>query len=678
MKIPFNWLKEFVATKHTAQEVADLLTTVGLEVDGIDNGVLEVSLTPNLAHCASIRGTARELAALTLDPLNLPQFSLREHENDATKKHITVNVENTALCPHYACRMITGVRVGPSPDWLQNRLALCGMRSINAVVDVTNMVLLELGHPLHAFDFETLAEKRIVVRNAKKGEQITTLDGKEHYPTEETLLICDGKKPIAIAAIMGSSKSEVTHDTTTVLLESAYFEPSQVRRAAKRMGIRTEASYRFERGVDPNGVLEALDRAAALICELTGGSALQGTVEVKSATFAPRPLSCRLSRANQILGTQLAMSEVETLFQRLGLKVTKIEEDLISVIAPTFRNDLHHEIDLIEEIARLYGYCNIQKKEKALYRTGDLPDSPEYVFGRKVRCRLIAEGLQEFLTCDLISPTQAALISTDTFPSRNLIKLLNPHSVEQSVMRPSLLPGILSVIKCNADHDMDSIAGFEVGRVHFTEKGRYFEPSVLSIVMAGERAPPHWTSKGERVDFFDLKGIVENLCLSLKIGDLSFSASHFSNFHPKRQAAIKLGKVDVGMLGEVHPTTLKDSGLKHPVYFAELNLTDLHQGVTPTIRMRPLPQYPASTRDWTVTVSDQVGAGQILSWIQELSSTLLETVSLLDVYKSNTLGSDLKNVTIRFVYRDPHKTVSLSAVDEEHQRLTTKVKEFLK
>ena len=678
MKIPFDWLKEFVATKHTEQEVAALLTTVGLEVDGIDNGVLEVSLTPNLAHAASIRGTARELAALTLEPLNLPQFSLKESCSDATEKNITVSVENPTACPRYACRLITGVRVQPSPSWLQNRLALCGMRSVNTVVDVTNLVLLELGHPLHAFDFDKLEEKRVVVRNAKNGESITTLDGKEHYPTEDTLLICDGKKPVAIAGIMGSLNSEVSDGTTTVLLESAYFEPTQVRRAAKRMGIRTEGSYRFERGADPNGVLEALERATALICELTGGSALKGAVDIKSTVFLPRPLSCRLSRANKLLGTHLAMGEVETLFQRLRLKVTKVEDDLISVMAPTYRHDLHQEIDLIEEIARLYGYDNIHKKEKAFYRAGELPDSPEYVFGKQVRCRLVAEGLQEFLTCDLISQAQAALMGTDIFPSRSLIKLLNPHSADQSVMRPSLLPGILSVIKSNADHDMDSIAGFEVGRIHFTEKGRYFEPSVLSIVLTGERTPPHWTNKGEKVDFFDLKGIVENLCLAFKIADLSFSPSHFSNFHPKRQATIKIGKVDVGMVGEVHPTTLKESGLKHPVYFAELNLDDIQQCIAPTIRMKPLPQYPASTRDWTVTVADPVGSGQILNWIRQIPSTLLESVSLLDVYKSETLGSELKNVTIRLIYRDSQKTVSLSTVDEEHQRLVAKVTEFLK
>lgn len=490
MKVPLPWLKEYISTQLSADEIAETLTLTGLEVEGIENDVFEVALTPNLAHCASIRGIARELAAITEEPLHMPKFELAEKGDDPISKVVSIIVKNRQGCPRYACRLIRNVRVAPSPAWLKERIEACGLKSINNVVDVTNFVLLELGQPLHAFDFDRLDEGCIIVRNAQKGERVRTLDGKEHELTEENLVICDAKKPVAIAGIMGSLQSEISDQTQTILLESAYFEPSQIRRTSKKLGIHSEASYRFERGTDPNGVIAALERAAALICDITGGYCLREIIDIKQHAFPKTALSCRLSRANQLLGTHLAMSEVETLFRRLDFTHAEIHDDQIRVHIPTYRHDIHQEIDLIEEIARLYGYGNLQKEEKPVFRTGDLPDSPEYVFGHEVRSRLVAEGLQEFLTCDLISPTQAALISPDNFPTRSLIKLLNPHSIEQSILRPSMLPGLLSVIKYNADHSIYTVSGFELGRVHFTSKERYFEATAAAIVLTGERNLP--------------------------------------------------------------------------------------------------------------------------------------------------------------------------------------------
>lgn len=678
MKVPLAWLKEYIPTKLSAEEIAETLTLVGLEVEGIHDSVLEIAITPNLAHCASVRGIARELASLTEEPLHHPKFSVIEKKAERIETQTSVTVDNPKACPRYACRVITGVRVAPSPSWLKERLEQCGMRSVNNVVDMTNLVLLEFGHPLHAFDLDCLEGKQIVVRNARKGEKIVTLDGKEHYPTEETLLICDAKKPVAVAGIMGGAETEVTDKTTTLLLESAYFEPTQVRLAGKRLGIRTEGSYRFERGTDPNGVLEALERATSWICEIAHGSALPGILDVATQKFPQAVVSCRLSRINRILGTHLAMSEVETIFGRLGLHILHIKDDLITLHVPTYRHDLSQEIDLVEEVARLYGYGNIHTKEKAFYRSGPLQHSPEYVLTQKVRCRLVAEGLQELLTCDLISPSQAALISTDHFPSRTWIKLLNPHSADQSVMRPSMLPGMLSVVKSNADHDIYSMHGFEVGRVHFTAKGRYYEPPAAAIVLTGERSHPHWEKREEKTDYFDLKGMIENLFEGLKIKNFSFVPSRYTNFHPGRQAVIKIENAEVGMMGEVHPLTLGAAGLEHPVFFAELNLDDLSLFIQPTIKMKPLPQFPASTRDWTATLADEAPVGEILKWIAQEHSDLLESVTLIDVYRHEKLGPGRKNVTFRFIYRDPHKTISLAKIENEHVRITKSISEHLK
>ncbi len=674
MKVPLSWLKEYLPTSLSIEQIADKLTAIGLEFEGIHDDVMEIALTPNLIHCASIRGMARELAAVTGESVLTAQYAITESKGEATQNQTSVTVENTAACPRYTCRLIKGVRVAPSPPWLQERIEQCGMRSVNNIVDITNLVLLELGHPLHAFDFDKLEGKQINVRNAHKDETITTLDGKCHYPTEETLLICDAKKPIAIAGIMGSLDTEVTETTTTVLLESAYFEPSQIRRTSKRMEIRSEASYRFERGCDPNGALEALARATAWICEITGGKALEGHIDVKSKEFPMQRVECRLSRVNRVLGTRLARGEVETIFSSLGFLIERGSDDLISVKVPTYRVDIHQEIDLIEEVARFYGYDNIHKRERPLYRTGNLPHSPEHLFTRSVRERLLKEGLQECLTCDLISPTQAALISTDTFPSRTLIKILNPHSIEQSVMRPSLLPGMLSIIRYNEDHGIESVSGFEVGRVHFTAKGKYFEPPVAAVILSGEKTPHYCETKNGSVDFFDLKGIIENLLAHFKIPKFSLTLSSYANFHPGRQAALMIGDVEAGILGEVHPLTLRQAGLKRPVYYAEINLQDVQIHVPASIRMQPLPQYPASSRDWTVTIEEEMPVGQLLEAIIKVPSDLLESVALWgDIYRSPELGANKKNVTFRFVYRDHSKTVSQVDVEQEHIRITKNI-----
>lgn len=635
--------------------------------------ILEIALTPNLAHCASVRGIARELAAITQEPLNQPKYSLVEKSDEKIEGHTSVVVENKEACPRYACRVIRGVSVAPSPGWLKDRIESCGMRSINNVVDITNLVLLELGHPLHAFDFDTLEEKRIVVRNARKGEKLITLDGKERFPTEAMLMICDGKSPVAIAGVMGTEHTEVTERTNSILLEAAYFEPAQVRRTDKHLGIHTEASYRFERGCDPNGVLEALDRATAWICEIAGGTALHGVLDMKAREFPPSIVSCRVSRTNQILGTKLSSSEIETIFKRLDLCVRAVREDLIEVEIPTYRHDIHHEIDLIEEVARLYGFDNIHKRERAYFRTGNLSHSPAYLFESEVRERLIAEGLQELLTCDLISPEEAALVKPDCMPSRSVIKLLNPRSTQQSVLRPSLLPGLLNVVKTNADHGIHSVLGFEAGRLHFKTKDRYLEPTVVSIILTGQRMQHHWENKSNILDIFDLKGIIENLLAGLKTLPPFFFPTGYENFHPGRQASVRVGEMEIGIMGEVHPGTLKQMDLAHPVFFAELNLEDLRSASKPDVKMAPLPQYPASTRDWTVTLSEEYPVGALLDKIKTIPSKRLESVLLLDVYRSEALGSDRKNVTLRFVYRDRDQTLSVEAVENEHARITQKM-----
>lgn len=677
MKIPLAWLKEYLPTALSPEEIATALTNLGLEVEQLEpvggDLVYTIALTPNLVHCANVRGLARELAALTQEKVHEPKSTVIEKSDDSIEKSTSVTVENALGCPRYAARLISGVSVAPSPDWLKQRLEQCGMRSVNNIVDITNLVMLELGHPLHAFDFDKLEEKRVVVRNARTGEVLKALDGKTYNPSEEMLVICDGKRPIAIAGVMGSGETEVTEQTVNVLLESAYFEPRLVRRMSKQLELHTEASYRFERGADPNGVLEALERATSWICELAKGTALKGIIDCKQREFPRRKLSCRLSRAHRILGIQLSMSEMETIFKRLRFDITQVAEDQIDLLIPTCRHDIVEEIDLIEEIARLYGYNNIHKRERALYRNGSLSHSTTYLFEKKIRTLLLEEGLQELLTCDLISPESAEIIAPDSIPSRALVKLLNPRSAQQSILRPTLLPGLLQVVKHNQAHGIHSIAGFEIGRLHFKSKQQYLEPTVVSLVLSGERSSPHWEHKENRVDFFDLKGIIENLLSGLKSQSARFQPSHLENFHPHRQAAIYVGEIEIGVMGEIHPATLKKIDLEQPVYFVELNLADLESVSKPESKMRSLPLYPASSRDWTFTLPEKVPIGDLFDQIAQFDSPLLESFLLLDVYHSDALGSDKKNVTVRFVYRGRDQTLSIEDVEKEHKWITQKL-----
>ncbi len=642
--------------------------TLGQDLHELFGDVLfDIALTPNLNHCASAIGVVRELSALTGSSWNRPKYSVTEG-TESIDGLTSVTVDAAEACPRYACRLIQGVKIGPSPQWLVKRLEGCGVRSVNNVVDATNLVLMESGHPLHGFDYDRLAENRITVRFADQGETFQTLDDETRTLTKEDLLICDGEKAVALAGIMGGLNSEISDGTTNVLLESAYFQPTTIRRTSKRLGLSTEASKRFERGADPQQVLPSLDRATALIQDLAGGTIAKGVIDQKTSDFPKRTIHCRHARVNKILGTQLAIGEMEQIFHSLEFGTKWDGKEAWKVTVPTYRGDLSIETDLIEEVARIYGYDNIPR-ERARYTSSPLPHAPIYLFEKEVRQRLNAEGLQEFLTCDLIGPSQLALLSEQAFPRDRVISVQNPTSLEQSILRPSLLPGILQVIKHNADQRMFDICGFEVGRIHFKNDEGFKEQTMASVVMTGQKLPISWSTNEEEVDFFDLKGRITNLIEGLGIQDANYAPSALQSLHPGRQAAITIGDLTVGAMGEVHPATLRKMGIGRRVYFAELNLHDLFSLCKNGVKMSPLPQFPGSERDWTLTVKEELPVGEVLSKLRSLSSKLLKQTTLTSVYRSEKLGTDRKNITFRLVYRHDKKTLPQSAVDGEHARI---------
>ncbi len=633
--------------------------------------IFDISLTPNLNHCASLQGVLRELSAFLELPYALPQSVVREETSRTVQKVVNVEVLDFERCPRYACRLIEGVVVGPSPDWLRKRVEQCGIRSVNNVVDATNYALLELGHPLHAFDFDTLSGAKLCIRTANPGEILLTLDGKERQLQAGMLLICDQDKPVAIAGIMGGANSEVSTATTNILIESAYFAPAHIRRTSKALGLSSEASKRFERGADPAGLLAALERVTGLIQEIAGGRVLKDMYDLKQNEFKPRQVACRLTKTNSLIGHHFGVSEVENLFKRLGFHYVWDGKDTFHVTIPSYRVDISIEEDLIEEIARLYGYNSIEKR-KPYYQTSTLPHSPVYLLEQEVRARMIAEGLQEFLTCDLIGPSILEIVKDDSMPPEARISVLNPVSIEQSVLRQSLLPGLLQTVKSNYTHKNSNIAAFEVGRVHFRQGSQFKEQSVVSIVVTGLHRPYHFEPKPKEFDFFDLKGIVENLLDALRIPPYVVERSQLAIFHPGRQAQVEINGLKIGTLGEIHPDLQKRLDIPQRIYFAEFNLHDLFSVRQPESRMAALPQYPASDRDWTVTVPNNISVQEMLATVANARSTILERISVRDVYEHERLG-ETRNITLRFEYRDANKTLAQEKVDREHERITKHV-----
>lgn len=499
-------------------------------------------------------------------------------------------------------------------------------------------------------------------------KEMKTLDGSLRAIPPEVLLICDPHKPLAFAGVMGGESSAIHAETVNVLIEAAHFSPQSIRKATRLLQLKSDSSQRFEKGVDPCGVLQALDYAASLLVQVAGGVVATGTIDLVAHAFHPKKIPCRTRRVNELLGTTLSTSEIAALLTRLQMQIVEEKSHELLISVPSFRMDVVSEIDLVEEIARLYGYNSIPK-EAPRFVSSPLMNAPLYEMEKMVRAHLMQEGLQELMTCDLISPSQSTMSLMPHMTEENVVKVLLSHSVDQSVLRTTLLPGLLQVAKYNSDHGNSDIAGFEVGRVHVKENENYLEPTMAGVILSGRTAPYHWSPKPREYDFFDLKGIVEDVVKRLKVADLKMEASHFPQFHPGRQARIFVGDVLLGVLGEIHPEQLEALGLSQRVYFAQINLSELLLLVPKDWKVSPIIPFPGSERDWTVTVSDSISIETLMKAIQAAASSLLERVLLLDLYKSAQIGEDKKNVTFRFFYRDKEKTLSFDEVEREHARI---------
>ncbi len=637
--------------------------------------IYEVGLTPNLGHCMSIYGLARELSAQLNIPLKKPSFNFSEDE-ESVEKCVQVLLIDKKQCPRYSCRAVKDIKVGPSPEWLKKKIEVCGVRSINNIVDIGNLVMLEFGQPLHMFDTDKIDGEKIIITAQTDYKELETLDDVKRLIPPEVLLICDMAKPLAFAGVMGGKSSAVSDQTVNILIEAAYFTPQAIRKSARLIGLKSDSSQRFEKGIDPNGVIDALNYAAFLLQKVAGGKICKGFIDQKAHEFVEKKIACRIQRVNQLLGTHLSAGEIAGLLRRLEMSILQETNHELLIAVPTYRNDISIEADLIEEVARVYGYNNIPKPIPLL-TTSMIPNAPLYLMEKEIRMRLIGEGLQELMTCDLISPVQAAMTLEHSMSKDALVSVLLSHSVDQSVLRASLLPGLLQAVKYNIDHGTTNIAGFEVGRIHFKDKDQYIEPTAAGIVLSGKRAPYHWDPKPGDFDFYDLKGVIANLLASLKIEDVEFEPSHLQNFHLGRQAKIKKGQAILGVMGEVHPDRVAKLDVPQRIFFAEINLHELMPLIPKQWKVSDLAQFPGSERDWTVTLKEELPIAEILRALRSVPSRLLEKVILLDLYKSEQIGKDKKNATFRFFYRDLEKTIAYETVEQEHARIIAAVAEKL-
>ncbi len=644
MKVPLSWLKEYIDVKLSPEELAHRLTMAGVEVSHIQksgkNTILELDLTTNRGDCASIIGVAREVSALINRPLRLPRIS----EKDKKKKGIIkVEIKDRKGCSRYTGRVIENVKVKPSPLWLKERLKSMGIKPINNVVDITNYVLFETGQPLHAFDLDKIKEKKIVVRRAKEGEKITTLDGRKRILDKSILVIADGKRAIALAGIMGGENTQVTNKTKNILLESAYFDPIVVRRGTKRLNLFTESSYRFERDVDPKGVLTASRRVRDLILELAGGKEA-AFVDRNLLSRKPKRITLRKERVNALLGTRLSWNQIKGILKRLGFKV---KGKLVEV--PSYRREITREIDLIEEIARIYGYHRISSLLPE-GRVASYSQEPLETLVPRIKEILVACGLREVINYGFISLEEGKRMG---FTPREIIKLTNPLTERQNIMRPSLIPGLLNNLIHNLNQGNSVVKVFELGRVFSPRR----EQTALGALLSGEG------------DIYDLKGILEALCEELAITSPRFGSASLPFLLPGRVAEVLIANRKVGLLGEMDPKVLSYFGIEKRAFIFELDLEEFLL-MRREKRFRKLPKYPAIVRDIALSLPEEITSEEIVQTIYSLGGELVEKVAFFDLYRGTQIPSSHKGLAYSISYRAKNRTLKDEEIKKLHQRIS--------
>lgn len=663
----------------------------------LSDKILDLEITPNRPDCLSLAGMAREVGAMYecdfTDPLDDPIFDLGENQDlEPTPSSVQVTISDPARCDRYTARVIENVKVGPSPDWLVERVTASGARSINNIVDATNYILFLLGQPLHAFDYDKLTngdgKVHIIVRPAEEGEKLTTLDGEERMLTSDMSVIATPEGAVALAGVMGGLDSEVTDETTTILLEAATFDRAHTSRTSRNLGLISEASLRYERGVDDNPIGAFSDAAAALIAEISGGTVRPGIVDVWEHKTEPVMLDFRIPRFNAMMGAQIPRDYIIRTLERLGCAISVAdiatskaagcaEGDLLHVLAPTFRPDLEREIDLYEEVLRLYGMDRIEPTLPAgAGRIGKRTVAEQKI--EKINDTLRASGLNETVTYSFAEPGDLDKLRLDRNELGMPVELLNPLNAEQSIMRQSIIPGLLHSLSYNQSHGVKNVQLYETGRVFFAAEGKKKpkEKERVAAVLAGAMGDPAWNNTPAPFDFFDGKGIVESLLRELATPKVCFkalSADEAPHLQPGRAAQVLSGGTVLGWVGEIHPLALEAFEADAPVVAFELDLDGLVKTSQPARDYVDVPLFPAVTMDIALVVDEDVTNEKLMQVMRSAGGKLLSSIQLFDVYRdAERLGAGKKSMAYALEYRSPDKTLTTEEVNKQHERLIKK------
>ncbi len=666
--------------------------------------VYDLEITPNRPDLNSVVGIAREISAVTGNPLRLPELSVPAESGPPIESLVAVRIEDAELCPRYTARVVQGVKIGPSPDWLRNSLESIGVRSINNVVDVTNYVMLEIGQPLHAFDYHLLQAKAaeaegtakpvIVIRHALDGEKFTTLDGKERSLTHRMLLIADETKAVALAGIMGGQNTEIRPTTADVLIESACFKPQNIRASSKALGLRTESSYRFERGSDVNICDWASRRAAQLILETAGGRLAADVVDAYPQIAEPKQIRLRHEKVNELMGLSLRPEQIEMSLARLGLKPASrrpqpvdAEAPLpepINIRIPTYRVDLKREIDLVEEVVRLYGVDKIPATQPR-GAVGSHPHDAIHDTLAEARRLLTGLGLDEAQGQTLISDSAAKLVQPE-----GLLPLANPLSSDMNVLRPSLLPGLLDALRHNLSYKNPDVALFEVGRVFSRpaaaaagkkeeNAGTVVERRHVAIALTGLRQPLFWSGEGRdaKFDIYDLKGMLEEFLAQFGVGGVAYARRPESTALFAESATVNLGRFPLGELGQLQPALARQYDLRDPVFLAELDLDVLLLRRKTAKGFKPLPAYPSIRRDVAMLLPEDATHDSVLQVVKQTRPANLDSVELFDVFRGKNVPAGQKSVAYAFTYRNPERNLTEPEVNTAHAALLAQFKQKL-
>jgi len=670
MRVSLEWIKDFVDLTASPEEAAQRLTMSGLEIEGMENvegdTVMEVNVTPNRPDCLNILGIARETAAAFGLPLKKPQACF---DGPLEKGGVRVEITDPELCGRYSGRLIKGVTIGESPDWMKKRLEKCGIRAINNAVDVTNYVLLELGHPLHAFDADRISDRTIRVAKAGKDRSITTLDGIERKLPEDTLLIWDNREPVAIAGIMGGQGSSVDSATQNIFLESAYFDPSSIRRSSKALGLKSESSYRFERGTDRVFLETALNRAALLMQELAGGT-VHEIVDVYPVKYVPATVEVPYRKVNSLLGTDLAKDEMLRILDRIEI-ATSDRGDSFAAFPPAFRGDIKEPVDIIEEIARCYGYGNVPVTvPKTPLSDGSLNRKERNL--EKVKETVRKSGFTEVINYSFMGPEDLDMLSLGPADKRRRsVAVKNPLRQEHSLMRTTLVTSLINNFLYNLARGTREIALYELSKVFFDEGGRLPDEELrLAGIFFRENSASIWQEQAP--SFYIVKGALQALFAELMEAEYSVAPSDEVFLHKGKSADIMCRGSKMGFIGEFSPNIIERLNLK--IKKPEIVVFELSVDVLLSLaKERPtytqIPKYPSIERDMALVVDDRITSGEVLDLLRGYVSPVIESVELFDYYKGKNIPGDKKSLGFRVVYRDKDRTLTDSEVEPVHGTL---------